>query len=404
MQGLEKMKFVHDLGVGQAVLPPLRRPNMRFLEQLGFKGSRAQIIDRAWNANPVLLSASYSASSMWTANAATVSPSVDCADGKLHITPANLASGLHRSIEYPDTTAVLRAIFANEEHFSVHDALPSCDALSDEGAANHTRLCKNFCEPGLETFVFGRIALDKSAEAPARFPARQTMEASQTVVRNHQLNSENTFLIQQTPKAIDAGVFHNDVISVGNQNFLMFHEQAFVDHEKAIDRLSRTASRLGWELQTICFSEVELSLEDAVNSYLFNSQLLTRPDGRMTLLCPMNVKEIEASRLCTERLLADDNPVDRVEFLELRQSMNNGGGPACLRLRVVMTELEQSMMHQSVLFTDALYDQLKDWVNKNYRAELAPEDLRDPNLVDEVDAAFVELSSILSLPTAVFGL
>lgn len=404
LQGLEKMKYVHDLGVGQAVLPPLRRPDLKFLNQLGFKGAKAQVIDRAWQANPVLLSACYSASSMWTANAATVSPSADCRDGKLHITPANLSSGLHRSIEHPNTTAVLRAIFANEDHFQVHDALPSGHALSDEGAANHTRLCNTYAERGLETFVFGRSALDKSVAAPGRFPARQTLEASQAVVRNHELESENAILIQQTPVAIDAGVFHNDVISVGNRNFLMFHEQAFVDSDATIAGLQKAAAKLGWELQTICFSESELSLNDAVNSYLFNSQLLSRPDGGMTLLCPLNVKEIEASRICAERLLSEDNPVDHVEFMDLRQSMNNGGGPACLRLRVVVTESERAAMHQGVLFDNSLYSQLKDWVNKHYRKELAPDDLRDPKLVDEVDAAFVELSTILDLPPGVFGL
>lgn len=211
-------------------------------------------------------------------------------------------------------------------------------------------------------------------------------------------------MVQQAPAAIDAGVFHNDVIAVGNRDFLMYHEHAFVDGQKVVQQLSTTAEEAGWQLYAICLSEAELPLPDAVRSYLFNSQLLSRPDGKMTLLCPLDTREVEASRLCTERILAEDNPVDRVEFLDLRQSMNNGGGPACLRLRVVLNDEELSSIHQGVLFDDALYSRLTDWVNRHYREELAPDDLQDTGLINEVNNAFVELATILELPVSVFGL
>ena len=403
LQGLEKMKFVHDLGVCQAVLPPQRRPHLDFFRAMGFSGSSSRIIDDVYRDSPSLLAAGFSASNMWTANAATVSPSIDCHDGKLHMTPANLVNGLHRSIESADTTQMLRAIFHNEDHFVIHEPLPGCQALSDEGAANHTRLCRAYDEPGIETFVFGRSALDQSLAFPRKFPARQTLEASRAIARSHLLEPQRVALMQQSPHAIDSGVFHNDVISVGNQNLLLFHEAAFTGGESVISELQRTIqAEMGWDLQTICFSETELPLPDAVQSYLFNSQLLTLESGAMALICPSEVQQVETALQCTQRILEEDNSIEQVHFMDLRQSMNNGGGPACLRLRVVMTDEEMASIHQSVLFDDALYARLQDWVKDHYREELVPDDLRDPSLIDEVNMAFRELQAILELPSHVF--
>jgi len=397
------MKFVHDLGVRQAVLPPLRRPNLDLLRRLGFAGSDSQMIERAWAESPILVAACFSASNMWTANAATVSPSADSADEKVHLTPANLTSGLHRSIEATETGAVLRKIFCGS-CFQVHEPLPGNQALADEGAANHTRLCASHDQPGVQLFVYGRSALDKSVLSPTRFPARQTLEASQAVARLHQVDDSRRIMAQQTPQAIDAGVFHNDVISVGNENMLMLHEHSFVDRQWVMNQLEHFASESGWELFSICFTEKELPLADAVKSYLFNSQLLSREDGGMTLVCPLDARQLATSYACTQRLLAEDNPVDKVEFLDLRQSMNNGGGPACLRLRVVLTDDERSSIHPGVVFNDSLFERLTDWVNKNYRDELAPDDLRDPQLIDEVNEAFSQLASLLNLRSELFGL
>ena len=238
LEGLAKMKFVSDLGIGQAILPPHFRPRIRLLYDLGFRGSPEQMVESAGKADRALLAACYSASSMWTANAATVSPSSDCADQQLHLTPANLSTLLHRSIEAESTLRTLRAIFSDGRYFEVHPARFPCQTLTDEGAANHTRLCGSHGMPGLETFVYGRSALDGSAARPKKFPARQTLESCQAIARMHQLAPENTFLIQQNPDAIDAGVFHNDVISVGNGDVLLCHEKAFLNQAVELRKLS----------------------------------------------------------------------------------------------------------------------------------------------------------------------
>src|SRR6266581_101455 len=179
LQGLAKMKTLVDRGFAQAVLPPHERPDIAALRALGFAGSEKDVLATAARQAPQLLAACSSAAAMWAANAATVSPSADTADGRVHFTPANLVAHFHRSLEAATTTRVLRAIFADERHFTVHDALPSVPQFGDEGAANHTRFAAAAGAPGVELFVYGRAGFDAGAPAPRRFPARQTREASE---------------------------------------------------------------------------------------------------------------------------------------------------------------------------------------------------------------------------------
>ena len=402
LEGLAKMKFVADLGVGQAVLPPLFRPCLRSLHGLGFRGSPEQMITAAHAASPAILAACFSASSMWTANAATVSPSVDCEDGKLHLTPANLVSMLHRSIEADSTTRNLRAIFCDQRSFKVHNPLAPCQTLADEGAANHTRLCQQHGGPGIEIFVYGRSALDRTVRGPTKFPARQTLESCQAIARRHRLAPKQTVFIQQNPLAIDAGVFHNDVVSVGNLNVLLCHESAFVDQATVLGDLRKQfQQRCDAELCVIEVSEQNLSLADAVSSYLFNSQLVSKSDDSIALICPEECKTIVTAKACLDRIVEGDNPIDEVNFMGLRQSMNNGGGPACLRLRVVLDEAQAAQVHQNVFLTEELFQALNQWVTQHYRDSLSVDDLRDPNLIDEIHTAFQALSQILNLPANV---
>lgn len=403
LEGLAKMRLVAGMGIGQAVLPPLCRPNLGLLRRLGFSGSAGEVLQKAGRSDPVLLAIAWSASSMWTANAATVSPSADCADGRTHFTPANLASLLHRSEEASGTTRILRSVFSDPGHFVVHDPLPGSLALCDEGAANHTRLCTEDGSAGLELFVSGRSALDRSAAQPGLYPARQTVEASQAVARRHQLDlRKGTLFLQQHPQAIDAGVFHNDVISVGRGNLLLVHELAFLDQPRRLDELQKLwrADR-DQPLHVESFSVAELPLADAVSSYFFNSQLLSRPDGGMTLLCPQEVQENPAASRCAARLVAGDSPVTETVFADLRQSMQNGGGPACLRLRVVLDEASARATSPGVFWTPGLDRQLVAWVERHYRPRLEPDDLRDPHLMDETFRASETLADILGIPRGV---
>lgn len=399
LQGLAKMKALADLGYAQGVLPPQERPSVAMLRTLGFSGSDGAVIREAARTAPALLGAACSAASMWTANAATVSPSADTADGRVHFTAANLCSKLHRAIEHDTTSRVLRVAFGDASHFAHHDALPGWPSLGDEGAANHTRLCGAYGERGVEFFVYGRDDLS-IAPAPRRFPARQTLQASQAIARLHGLAEDDVVFAQQHPDAIDAGVFHNDVIAVGNGNLLFCHAQAFVDQPAVLARLRERLAARGAELEVIEVSSDAVSLEDTVGSYLFNSQLLARPPdagGGMRLVVPQECRERTAVWRYLESLVADDGPIRELHVFDLRESMRNGGGPACLRLRVVLTEQERRATHAGLWIDDARYAALTDWVKRHYRDRLAVSDLADPALLDECRTALDDLTRLLGL-------
>jgi succinylarginine dihydrolase len=394
LQGLAKMKALADRGFAQGVLPPQERPSLALLRRLGFAGTDAEVIGRASREAPALFSASLSASSMWTANAATVSPGADTADGRVHFTPANLASKLHRAIE-PETTArVLKAIFPEGAHFAHHEPLPATPQLGDEGAANHTRFCPAPGERGVEFFVHGASGFDTDAPAPRRFPARQSREASEAVARLHGLDPARVVIAQQNPEAIDAGVFHNDVIAVGSGPVHFCHEQAFLDRE-AVHRRLREA--FPGELAVIEVPAARVSLADAVATYLFNSQLLARPDGAMLLVVPEECRRHAGVSEYLDEIAASGGPIGEVLSFDLRESMRNGGGPACLRLRVELTADEAKAMNPRAVLDDALHARLADWAARRYRDRLAPEDLADPALLVECREALDELASILGL-------
>jgi succinylarginine dihydrolase len=331
---------------------------------------------------------------MWTANAATVSPWADTADARVHFTPANLTSTLHRSIEAPTTARVLRAVFPEGRHFAHHRPLPAGPALADEGAANHTRLCSDYGAPGVELFVYGRAAAGADP-APRRYPARQSREACEAIARLHGLAPARTVFAAQAPEAIDAGVFHNDVIAVGNRDVLFFHERAFRDRKRVLDELQRALGAV--PLRAIEVPDAALGLADAVASYLFNSQLLSRPDGRMILVAPEECRRDARAREYLESLLACGGPIAEVVAFDLRQSMRNGGGPACLRLRVVLDETRAAAVAAGVWLDDGLYARLVDWVGRHYRDRLTAADLADPALLGEGRAALDELTRILGL-------
>lgn len=398
LQGLAKMRELAARGFAQAVMPPQGRPNFRLLRSLGFSGTDADVLARAYREAPVILACAWSAAPMWTANAATVSPSADSLDGRVHFTAANLNNKLHRSEEHVQATRTLRAIFGNSEHFMVHEPLPSVPAFADEGAANHTRFAASHGAAGVEFFVYGRVEFDPSAPAPKKYPARQTLEASQAIARLHGLDPARTVFASQNPDVIDQGVFHNDVIAVGNGNVLFYHEQAFADEGGTLDALRRALAVAGTELHPVRVASSQVAVGDAVASYLFNSQLLSKADGRMALVVPHECRENAAVADYLAGLLAGRGPIDELIEFDLRQSMRNGGGPACLRLRVALTDAEAAAMHQGVIMTEALYAQLVTWVERHYRDRIETQDLMDPQLALECAAALEELTRILGLP------
>ncbi|KQV57652.1 MULTISPECIES: N-succinylarginine dihydrolase [unclassified Caulobacter] len=392
LEGLSKMRQLSDLGIPQFVLPPHERPAVGLLKSLGFTGSDEAMIERAWKDAPALAAAAFSASPMWAANAATVTPSADTADGRVHFTPANLLTNLHRSLEGPQTTRALRRLFPDEARFAVHDPLPAQLHFADEGAANHVRLCAEHGAPGVNLFVWGREAW---AHWDGKFPARQTREASEAIQRRH--SAAKAVFAQQAKAAIEGGAFHNDVVCVGTRECLFFHERAFEDRA-LVERQVRVAADGLFEPVFVEVSEADLPMADLVASYLFNSQLLVVPgEERLVLLAPAETRDNPQAFAVAEGLIASNGPIGRVDYVDVRQSMRNGGGPACLRLRVVLTEAELAAANPAQHFLPGLHTLLADWVTRRYRERLAPVDLADPDLLTESREALDELTRILDL-------
>jgi succinylarginine dihydrolase len=387
-QCLAKMRLVMSLGVPQAILPPLPRPDVGFLRRLGFAGTDAQVIQLAANEEPQLLRHASSSAFMWTANCATVIPSSDSTDGLCHLIAANLTAMPHRALEAGARARMLRHLFADGQRFVVHDPLPGSPALGDEGAANHSRAegPRGACH----LLVHGRSSSSAPEELPKRFAARQWREASAAVAR---LGRARTVVhARQSPEAIDAGAFHNDVVMVGSGDRVLVHERALVEQETALEAVAQAVG--GLRIATV--SQAELTLEQAVRSYLFNSQLLAVKSG-YALVAPIESSEGPA-RAVVDRLKADGF-VARVEFVDLRESMMGGGGPACLRLRAPLDERELKAVAQGILLDEDKLRRLEQWVDRRYRRELALNDLRDPKLIEEARVALDELTAMLGLGT-----
>lgn len=394
LQGLAKMRRLAALGLGQGVLAPHERPDISWLRTLGFAGGDRDVWEQAWTQAPSIARAALAASPMWAANAATVSPSADTDDGRLHASVANLQTMLHRAIEPAQTEAGLRKLFPDPRRFQVHGALTPHDTLSDEGAANHMRMSAGPGSAGVEIFVYGR----RAGQARTSFPARQTLEASEAIARRHGLAAGRTIFALQSSKAIDAGAFHNDVVAVAHDNVLFHHEEAFADKAVLYAEIRAKAADL-FEPVFVEVRSADVSLEDAVSSYLFNSQLVRLPNDRqLTLIAPTETRENNRTASVLEGVIAQPSvAIGRVEFVEVRESMRNGGGPACLRLRVVLTTQERAAAAQGFFLADTLDAKLEAWIKRHYREQLAPTDLGDPDLVTETQAALDALTAILPL-------
>jgi succinylarginine dihydrolase len=371
LQGIDKMRANLALGLVQGLFLPHARPNRGWLGELGTTIEECE---------PALAANAMSASAMWAANAATVSPAADTADGRCHLTVANLKTMPHRSHEWPGTLAQLRLAFADGRHFEVHAPVPP--AFGDEGAANHMRLAPAHGEPGVELFVYG--------VSGGAFPARQHVEASKAIARRHRLDPARTLFVEQSEQAIAAGAFHNDVVAVANERVLFAHEQAFAERDRVVDYCSARVS--GFELVEVPAAEV--SLEDAIASYLFNAQLVTPPDGEMTLVVPSEARETPSVWGWLERHLAGNGPIRRIEVVDVRQSMANGGGPACLRLRVVA---DPATVDPRFLADNDKLDVIAEVVRTKWPVEIANDELQAPALIRDIEAARLALLDALGL-------
>ncbi len=382
LQGLAKMRLVAGMGVPQVILPPQRRPHLVLLRSLGFSGSDADVLRRSRDEAPELLSAAMSCSAMWTANAATVTPGIDSDQASATLTIANLVASVHRALEPDQTMMDLRRCLPSPTRLFA--SLPGGAALRDEGAANHMRLGTDDNQRGINVFVHGDFD-----PKPQRFWPRQSLAACQAIARQHQLPVENTFFLKQHPAAIDAGAFHNDVVALSHQQLLIHHQLAF-SHGHTLERLDeRFLALTGKQLIRIEVSNEALSLQEAIETYLFNSQIVSSSSGdepRWVILCPAQVREhVRARKLvddwCQQGLFA------RAHFVDLNQSMSGGGGPACLRLRVPLAEDELAAIPTNALWNEEIDEKLCETIKECYVEELSMDDLARIDFCEQAEHA-----------------
>ena len=372
LQGLEKMRANIRLGLTQGLFLPQWRPDGAWLAMLGTDVGGAE---------PHIRAAAMSASSMWAANAATVSPAADTVDGRTHLTVANLVTMPHRSHEWPQTLRQLQLAFSARDAFEVHPPVPA--PFGDEGAANHMRLCESHSAPGVEVFVYG--------QSGGPFPARQHVEASKAVARLHGLDPARALFVQQSDEAIAAGAFHNDVVAVANEHVLFAHELAFADRDSFYAALRAALPCV----EIIEVPAALVSLSDAIRSYLFNAQLVTLPDGGgMALVLPSEAQAIPAVWNWLEKLVAGNGPIRRLVPVDVRQSMANGGGPACLRLRVVADPAD---IDPRFLLDEAKLDEIARIVGDYWPEDIAPADLGDTRLIARIEQSWLTLVDHLQL-------
>jgi len=384
LQGLEKMRLLIRRGKVQGLLPPQERPHFPTLRRLGFTGNPKQIAEKAVREAPEIFYACCSASSMWAANAATLTPSVDTADNHLHITAANLAGELHRSLEAEATAAVLKKALSNSLYFTHHAPLPPF--FADEGSANQLRFCKEHGKPGVHLFVYSKSG-------------RQKKEAAETVARLHKILPGRALFAEQSAEAVRSGVFHNDVVSVGNRLFFLYHEKGFADSAAVVGQLQKAVEKVcRSELHAIEVKEEEVPLGDAVASYLFNSQIIDAGGGLMTMIVPAECEQTPSVDAFLKRLLKEsDNPIEDVIAVNLKESMQNGGGPACLRMRAVLTKQQLQEAHPYLLLDEKLCGELAAWIEKYYPEKLVRQDLSDPELIENSFEALDALTQMLRL-------
>jgi len=226
--------------------------------------------------------------------------------------------------------------------------------------------------PGLELFVYGRPG--------GPFPARQHEQAGRAVARLHGLDPARALFVEQSAEAIAAGAFHNDVVAVANERVLFTHEQAFADPGGTYAAIRAALP----EAEFVIVPASAVSLAEAIRSYLFNAQLLTLGDGAMGLVIPTEAWEMPSVRGWLDTMLASNGPIRRVLPVDVRQSMANGGGPACLRLRVVA---DPATVDPRFLLDAARIDLLAGVVAQTWPEQIDPVDIGRASLAESVRAA-----------------
>ena len=321
-----------------------------------------------------------------------MTPSCDSNDGQTHITPANLVSQFHRSLELIYSKEILKSIFPSS---LIHP--PNLVSIPDEGAANVMRLSDSQFENGLYVYVYGKSIFDHKSPTHV-YQARQSKEAFDFIKTCHHLKDDDVVCLQQNPEVIDQGAFHNDVIAMSHQNILIFHEKAFRFSDDGIDEIKeKFKKKTNEELIILQIHDSDILVGEAVSSYLFNSQILSNSNGDYTLIAPIECQKHLQAKMVIEKIIMKKTPITKVVYQDVSQSMNNGGGPACLRWRFTLNQTELNNINTSCLMTEELYNYLKDWIMHHYLDQYDFQALFEEKNIENNKRALAELYHKLNI-------
>ena len=93
-------------------------------------------------------------------------------------------------------------------------------------------------------------------------------------------------------------------------------------------------------------------------------------------------------------MIATNGPIRRLVPVDVRQSMANGGGPACLRLRVVCDPAD---VDPRFLVDDEKLTEIASVIEQYWPVSIHPDELADPALWERIETARAALLSSLDL-------
>lgn len=369
LQGLDKMALLEKLGVHQLIIPPQIRPDVMSLRDLFIDGICK---------DQSLLSSIYSSSYMWMANAGHFTPGCDSLDKQAHFTVSNFASQCHRQFEIKGHQDILTSLF--NDQVLMHPPISS--GFSDEGAANDIRLCSFDFKEAISLFVYGRNADD---EITTFYPCRQTKEAYDVLCLTHRLQLDRVVFAKQHKEAINQGVFHNDVISVGHKNVFLCHEFAFENQDHVLEEVRGKFKKYVKEaLYLHVIPNSIITLKECVKSYLFNSQLVDSNEG-LVMIAPKQCEENSNIKIYIDTVLLKETPIKKCFYVDLQESMRNGGGPACLRLKVVLSNDEYKVILSKYQVTPKRLTEIKDIVSDLYPENVTVESFEDSVFLQNIN-------------------
>jgi len=114
----------------------------------------------------------------------------------------------------------------------------------------------------------------------------------------------------------------------------------------------------------------------------------------MTLVVPSECQDNQPVWNWLQQMLAGNGPIRHVKVVDVRQSMANGGGPACLRLRVVA---DPATVDPRFMLDDAKAEAMEKVVAEFWPEQINPADIGSESLAATIRTARAQMLDLLGL-------